>query len=233
MTEEQLADELRALGRSVDPPVAPDLTTAVLERVEGQPVRRAPAEVIRAKWRALVALLALVVAGAALAPPVRAAVAEWLNIGGVEARPVPSGPTSAPGPPTAAGRLSVEEAGRRAGLTPITPQLLGTPTGVEASDGMVAMSWDTPEGVLRLEQFSDRLSPVYVKKYYQSLEPVKVVDGYWFSTPHDLVLEDENGAERSVRVAGPTLVWVYGGTTFRLEGATGKDRATEIALSAR
>ncbi|MGC4943017.1 hypothetical protein [Kribbella sp. DT2] len=230
MTDEQLTDELRALGRSYTPPVAPDLATAVLERVA---VRRTAGEVIRSKWRALLALLAVVIAGAAVAPPVRAAVAEWLDIGGVEARPVPSGPTSAPGPPVASGQLSLQEAGRLAGLTPLVPKRLGTPNGVEASDGKVAMSWNTAEGVVRLEQFKDRLSPYYVKKYYDSLVPVPSVNGYWFSTPHDLVLEDENGAEVFERVAGPTLVWVYGGLTFRLEGAVGKDRATEIAQSVR
>jgi hypothetical protein len=228
MTDEQLVEELRALGRSYTPPVAPDLATAVLERVA---VRRTAGDVLRSKWRALLALLAVLVAGAAVAPPVRAAVAEWLNIGGVEARPVTSGPTSAPGPPVVTGQLSVEEAGRVAGLTPLVPKRLGTPNGVEASAGKVAMSWNTADGVVRLEQFADRLSPYYVKKYYDSLVPVPAVNGYWFSTPHDLVLEDQYGAEVFERVAGPTLVWVYGGLTFRLEGAVDKDRAAEIAGS--
>ncbi|GAB2587589.1 hypothetical protein [Kribbella endophytica] len=228
MTDEQLLEELRALGRSYTPPVAPDLATAVLERVA---VRRTAGEVIRSKWRALLALLAVLVAGAAVAPPVRAAVAEWLDIGGVEARPVPSGPTSAPGPPVVSGQLSLQEAGRLAGLTPLVPRRLGTPNGVEASGGKVAMTWNTADGVVRLEQFKDRLSPYYIKKYYESLEPVRAVNGYWFSTPHELVLEDQNGNEVYERVAGPTLVWVYGGLTFRLEGAADKERATEIAES--
>lgn len=230
MTDDQLAEELRALGRSFAPPVAPDLATAVLERVA---VRRTAGEVIRSKWRALLALLAVLVAGAAVAPPVRAAVAEWLNIGGVEARPVPSGPISAPGPPAVGGQLSLEEAGRLAGISPLVPQRLGMPSGVEASGGKVAMSWKTADGVVRLEQFKDRLSPLYVKKYYESLDRVPAVDGYWFSTPHELVLEDQYGNEVYERVAGPTLVWVYAGLTFRLEGAADKDRATEIAQSVR
>jgi hypothetical protein len=229
MTDEQLADELRALGRSVVPPVAEGLTTAVLERVADQPVRRTPVDVIRSKWRALLALLAVLVAGLALTPPVRAAVAEWLSIGGVEARPVPSGPSTAPAPPVVTGRLSLEEAGRRAGFVPVVPKVLGTPTGVEASTGMVAMRWPTGQ---RLEQFAAELSPLYVKKYYSSLEPVDGVEGYWFPTPHDLVLLDKDGNERVERVAGATLVWVYNGLTFRLEGGADKARATEIAMSA-
>jgi len=231
MTDEQLADELRALGRAVVPPVADGLTTAVLERVASAPVRRTPAEVIRSKWRALLALLALLVAGAVVAPPVRAAVAEWLNIGGVEAVPVPSGPTSAPAPPVVTGRLTLAEAGRIAGFVPAAPPILGEPAGVEASSGFVAMSWRTSGGTVRLEQFEAQPSPMYLKKYYSTLEPVEVVDGYWFSTPHELVLQDKNGGERVERIAGPTLVWVQDAMTFRLEGVPDKARATEIALS--
>lgn len=230
MNDERLADELRAVGRSVVPPVTEGLAAAVLERVEGQPVRRTPGAVIRQKWRAFIGLLAVLLAGVALTPPVRAAVAEWLNIGVVEARPVPSAPTSAPGPPAVTGRLSFEEASRLAGFVPAVPKALGEPTGVEASGGMVAMSWETPSGLIRLEQFADQLSPYYLKKYHGGLEPVPDVDGYWFSTPHELVLVDGNGAERTERAAGPTLVWVHAGQTFRLEG-TAKDRAIEIARS--
>ena len=229
MTDEQLADELRALGRSVVPPVAEGLTSAVLERVADQPVRRTPMDVIRRKWRALLALLAVLVAGLALTPPVRAAVAEWLSIGGVEARPVPSGPSTAPALPVVTGRLSLEDAGRRAGFVPVVPKVLGTPTGVEASTGMIAMSWSAGQ---RLEQFAAELSPLYVKKYHSSLEPADGVEGYWFPTPHDLVLLDKDGNERVERVAGATLVWVYDGLTFRLEGVADKARATEIAVSA-
>ena len=53
------------------------------------------------------------------------------------------------------------------------------------------------------------MSMRYIKKYYASLEYVPGIDGYSYKTPHELVLEDANGAERVVRVAGPTLVWVH------------------------
>jgi hypothetical protein len=233
MTDEQLADELRALARTaVVPPVADGLAAAVLERIAEPPVRRTFAEVVRSRWRALLGLLAILLAGALVAPPVRAAVAEWLNIGGVEAQPVGTGPTSAPPPPAAAGELSLQQAAERAGFVPIVPKALGTPSKVDASEGMVAMSWETADGVVRLEQFKAQLSPMYIKKYYKELEYLQVVNGYWFSTPHELVLDDETGNEVRVRVAGPTLVWVYEGMTFRLEGFSDKARATAIAVSA-
>jgi hypothetical protein len=221
-----LEDELRALGRdAVVPDVADNLTAVVLELVAQPPVRRSFGESVRRRWRSLVALLAVLLAGALVTPPVRAAVAEWLDIGGVEAVQVPSGPTSAPAPPAVAGRLSMAEATRIAGFTPVRPAALGEPTGVEASTGFVAMSW----GGVRLEQFEAEPSPLYLKKYSTELDYVAAVDGYWFSTPHVLVLVQKTGIEQRVRVAGPTLVWVRDGLTFRLEGVPDKDRAVELA----
>lgn len=213
-----LDDELRALGRSaVVPPVDPELTAAVVARVADLPVRRR----LRDRWRAFLAGLCVLLAGLALTPPVRATVAEWLRIGGVEAQPVGTGPTSAPPVPGVPGQLSLEEAARVAGFTPALPAPLGAPRGVEASQGIVAMSWD---GV-RLEQFQSGVEPVYWKKYYDSLEYVPAVNGYWFSTPHELVLVDQ----RVVRIAGPTLVWERNGITYRLEVA---DKARAIQLAA-
>ncbi|WBQ02286.1 hypothetical protein [Kribbella sp. CA-293567] len=225
-----LEDDLRALGRSAAvPPAGEDLAAAVLERVAQPPVRRTFGEAVRRRWRSLLALLAVVLAGALVTPPVRAAVAEWLDIGGVEAVQVPSGPTSAPAPPTASGELSLAEASRAAGFTPVAPAALGEPTGVQASAGFVAMSWESASGVIRLEQFEAEPSPTYFKKYYADLEYVPSVDAFWFSTPHQLVLVKKTGAQQTVRVAGPTLVWVRNGVTFRLEGVPEKDRAVELA----
>jgi hypothetical protein len=106
------------------------------------------------------------------------------------------------------------------------PSQLGAPAGVEASPGFVTIGWTS--GV-RLEQFKAEVSPLYLKKYYSTLQYVPEVEGYWFDTPHELVLVDAAGRERVVRIAGPTLVWVRGGVTFRLEGAADKARAVELA----
>ncbi|GAA1702340.1 hypothetical protein GCM10009745_57040 [Kribbella yunnanensis] len=213
-----LDDELRALGRSaVVPPVDPELTAAVLTRVAAVPVRRR----LRDRWRAFLAGLCVLLAGLALTPPVRATVAEWLRIGGVEAHPVGTGPSTAPPVPGVPGRMSLEEAARVAGFTPALPRELGTPKGVEASPGFVALGWD---GV-RLEQFRSTVDPVYWKKNYTALEYVPAVEGYWFGTPHELVLVDK----RIVRIAGPTLVWERSGVTYRLETA---DKADAIRLAA-
>jgi hypothetical protein len=216
-----LDDELRIVGRSaVVPPVDDGLTAAVLTRVASTPIRRR----LRDRWRPFVAGCLVLLAGAALTPPVRAQVAEWLRIGGVEARPVGTGPTSAPPVPTVPGHLTLQQAAQIAGFTPTTPKPLGPPKGVEATKGFVAMSWD---GV-RMEQFDAQLSMLYIKKYYSTIEYVDDADAWWFKNPHELVLEETNGAERRVRVAGPTLVWVRNGVTYRLEGVD-KARAIELA----
>jgi hypothetical protein len=48
-----------------------------------------------------------------------------------------------------------------------------------------------------------------------------------------VVLLDPDGTRRteSARLAGNTLIWMYGATTVRLEGAFGLARATRIAES--
>lgn len=212
-----LEDELRSVGRSVVvPPVDDGLTAAVLSRVANVPVRKR----LRDRWRMFLAGFLVLLAGAALTPPVRATVAEWLQIGGVQAEPVGTRPSTAPPPPTAAGNLSLEAAERVAGFTPKLPGALGAPTGVEASKGFLAISW----GSVRLEQFQSGIEPRYIKQYYDGLDYIPEISGFWFRTPHQLVLVDN----RVVRIAGPTLVWERDGVTFRLEGAD-KERAVELA----
>ncbi|HEU4948401.1 MAG TPA: hypothetical protein VFT31_14715 [Kribbella sp.] len=235
MTDEQLADELRALSRSIAaPPVADGLPAAVLDRVAEQPIRRTFAAAVRSRWRALVSGLLVLLAGLALTPPVRATVADWLNLGGVVVRTVPSGPTEAPEPP-AAGGLTLAEAAGRAGFTPLVPTQLGTPDGVEVSPDrrIVAMSWRTNDGVVRLEEFRDQVSMMYVKRVYEKVEIISVGarTALWFKAPHDLVVVDEHGVEHTerARAAGPTLVWEYDGLTLRLEGVPDQTRAVAIA----
>ena len=212
-----LEDELRAVGRSaVVPPVDDTLTSTVLTRVADIPVRKR----LRDRWRTFLAGFLVLLAGLALTPPVRATVAEWLRIGGVQAQPVGSGPSTAPPVPTVGGHLSLDQAAQVAGFTPALPKELGPPTGVETSKGFIATSWT---GV-RLEQFQSGIEPMYLKRYYGSLEYVEQINAFWFKTPHDLVLVDK----RVVRVAGPTLVWERNGVTFRLEGP---DRTRAIALA--
>jgi hypothetical protein len=89
---------------------------------------------------------------------------------------------------------------------------------------------------VRLEQFEGQVAPMYIKKIYQSVEFVALGEtgGYWFKAPHELVVVDKHGIERTdqARAAGPTLVWEYDGLTLRLEGIPDSASAARIALSA-
>ena len=248
-TVDPLPQELRALGRALDvPPTDADVVAAaVLARIADEPVPAQSGWTGRARARvgtllrdrrraALVALGGLLVA-LLLTPPVRATVADWFGLGGVVFRPGPTVP-SASAPPSATGGMTLEEAADLVRFTPVVPRALGAPDGVEVGSRgrLLSLTWDGPDGTRRLDEFDGRLEPMFVKTVgRQGAEYVEVDDEYalWFPEPHEVVLLDDSGRERteSARPAGPTLVWQSGGVTLRLEGVPDKRRAIEIAES--
>jgi hypothetical protein len=240
---DRLPDELRALGSSLDMPApSPDsVAEQVLARLLREPTPRPTRGVrirawLRARRRALVAVLAGLFLVLAVTPPVRAAVADWLDFGfgGVLVHHDPSATPGAGSPPAVHGSAP----GIAPGIAPLVPSVLGTPDGVaEGEDGMVSMSWRTDGGgTVRLDQFPATLDPLFVKTSAEAAEYVEVDDhlALWFAKPHFLALVDEGGNVRrheAARAAGPTLVWQDGGLTLRLEGVASKSRAIEIAES--
>ncbi|HLT62202.1 MAG TPA: hypothetical protein VK020_13460, partial [Microlunatus sp.] len=97
-----LADELRALGRSVVvAPVPDDLAERVLARVPRRrphPVSRMLRRTVldrRARRRLVAVVVAALLVGLLLTPPVRAAVVEWFRVGGILFSSAPA-PTTAP-----------------------------------------------------------------------------------------------------------------------------------------
>jgi len=149
----ELPDELRALGRSLDPPGSGDAGGAgdslgsetMVERVLGQilaeqvpvPVAgsRAARERLRTvrrwtrvRWRTLTAALCGLLTVLALTPPVRAEVLDWFDFGGVEVRYDPSAVPSPGATVPGCGRsLSLGQAERRSGFEPLVPDALGVP----------------------------------------------------------------------------------------------------------
>jgi hypothetical protein len=108
---------------------------------------------------------------------------------------------------------------------------------VDVSDDrvIVSMSWSTPEGLVRLDQFDGRLDFTMAKtspgvRY----AAVGDTDALWFERQHDVVILDEEGNQRteSARLAGHTLIWPVGDITLRLEGDLTLTRAVEIGESA-
>ncbi|MFI5754313.1 hypothetical protein [Streptomyces sp. NPDC051569] len=272
-----LPEELRTLGRGMRLPDVDGATMA--ERVLAQLLTEAvPVPVpappgwwarirrrLRARWRALAATFSGVLLVLVLTPPVRAAVADWFDFGGVEVRydpsasPLPAAPEPVPGcdPP-----VPTAEVIRQAGFVPRLPTELGAPDVIsvaEAAPGrsVVSLCWTAKGQTVRLDEFTASLDIGLMKqvRIMPQWIPVGGGTGLWFEEPHELRLRliDEHGADwtRSVRTAGPTLLWDDGGPlpedggaglanrtpaggqrlTLRLEGVPSAARARVIAES--
>lgn len=228
-----LPAELRALGRQLEVPPAPDVTRAVRARLAAPAPRRRPV-----RRYALVVLLAVLSALLAV-PPVRAAVLDFFGIGGVSVRSEP-GPSVPPTPAlTSRPVADLAEAERLTGLRVRPPAALGPPDSVHVvEDRVVSVRWvatlDRPE--VRLEAFDGRPEPVF-EKYLQFREGVEVKvgpgTGFYVAFPHEVVYIDPGGVRReaSARLAESTLIWVRGGTTYRLEADLPAERLAALAAA--
>lgn len=250
MTEDELAGELQALGRTlVVPPPADDLVERVLARVAEAPAPRRMRSAARARTRrrrVIAVVVALVLLGLGLTPPVRAAVVEWLRIGGVLVRTAPpaGGPSPTASPPPAGETVTLAEARSLVSFPVGIPAELGPPdrVSVSADRRVVGMDWGTsrPEH-LHLDQLDGELSWVFVKRTRDRFEITDVGgrDAVWFPTAHQVSYVDRDGRERTeqARTAGPCLVWerlVDGKrVTLRLEGDQTLARAVSVAESVR
>ncbi|MFK4106002.1 hypothetical protein ACI2L1_39295 [Streptomyces sp. NPDC019531] len=271
----RLPEELRSLGRSLDAPYtggAESMVERVLEQILAErlpvPVAQAsgPAERLRAvrrwtraRWRSLTATLCGLLAVLALTPPVRAAVLDWFDFGGVEVRYDPSAVPSPGAEVPGCGRsVSLAQAERRAGFEPLVPAALGTPDVVTVATEpqgrfLVSLCWRERGDTIRLDEYPARLDVGFAKSVREQPEwlslggdssaPGGLNDtALWFPRPHVLSfwLVDADGSRftREKRTAGPTLLWTHtsGGVdvpdvTLRLEGVASKERAMEIAKS--
>ncbi|MFF4273097.1 hypothetical protein [Streptomyces sp. NPDC001536] len=274
----RLPEELRALGRSLDAPGADEAggsfgSETMVERVLGQiladqlpvPVAEPPRarerlsavrRWTRMRWRSLSAALCGLLTVLALTPPVRAAVYDWFDFGGVEVRYDPSA-TPSPGAevPGCGHSVSLAEAGRRAGFAPLVPEALGSPDAVAVTAGsqgrtLVTLCWRERGKTIRLDQFAAGLDIAFTKTVREQPEWISLGDepsdigaangtALWFPRPHLLTfwLVDADGERyaHKARTAGPTLLWSHAvGTedvTLRMEGVASKARAVEIAKS--
>lgn len=268
----RLPEELRALGRSLEGADGSLGSETMVERVLGQilaeqmpvPVAEprgsfdrlhAARRWTRLRWRSLMAALCGVLTVLALTPPVRAAVLDWFDFGGVEVRYDPSAVPSPGSEVPGCGRsVTLGQAERRAGFEPLVPTALGTPGAVTVTaepQGRFLMSLCWREGghTIRLDEFPQQLDPAFAKTLREPPEWIALggsaagdgLDDYalWFPRPHLLSfwLMDDDGDRftRTERTAGPTLLWIHrgGGTsvTLRLEGVASKERALDIAKS--
>ncbi|MER5893651.1 hypothetical protein [Streptomyces sp. NPDC001876] len=259
----RLRAELLALGRGLEVPGTDGRTMA--ERVLAQivaeaaptPVREPPGLRERTgAWarrhaRMLTAALSGLLIVLVLTPPVRAAVVEWFDFGGVQVRYAPSAePTGQVGALRAdcTGSVPLAEAARRAGFRPVVPGELGPPdavavTGLPERRWMVTLCWHERGRTVRLDEFASGLDPYFTKQVRIQPQWLELgtddgapTNALWFAQPHQLTfgLVGKDGLRwvRSERTAGPTLLWVRGGQmTLRLEGVDSQERARAVAES--
>jgi hypothetical protein len=229
---ESLEAELIRAGRSlVIEPAPDDLEIRVLAAIGTVPARarrRAPSwwRWLRARRRRLVAaVIAAVILALTLTPPVRAAVIEWLRIGGVviktgappvgtptvspptvvatSALPTRALPTSGgsltPAPPTG-GPLGLEQARAYVDFPIGVPSLLGEPERVTVSTDrrVVGMDWTVSGRRVHLDQFDGTLSWVFLKRSWKTVTPTQVngQEAAWLADPHEISYVDRDGVER-------------------------------------
>jgi hypothetical protein len=251
--KEPLAAELIEVGRALRiEPVSEDLAADVLARIGSlEPRRRTPRwwAWLRARRRRLVAAVIIaVLLIAALTPPVRAAVLEWLRIGGVlittGAQPRASTPGSPEPVPTtrpATREVTLEQARSSVDYPIGVPAALGAPDRVTITDDgrVVGMDWTIDGRPVHLDQLDGNLSYAFLKRHWSSVTPTEVdgADAAWLAELHEIVYVDRAGVERreTARLSGPSLVWQprLGDrrTTARLEGIDRLDAARSIAES--
>jgi hypothetical protein len=187
------------------------------------------------------AALALLVGGVAAVPSARSAVLDWLGIGSVEIERVPETPTTTPAALDLGERIAPP-----AGFP--VPDALGPPDEVYRDFDLVTAVYrprdDLPEaeqtgvGAL-LTELPGTVEEPLIRKLAgpgTTIEPVRVDGerGYWIGgAAHGLFYLHEGGNVREApqRLAGPTLVWMRGDRTLRLEADVTKSRALAIARS--
>lgn len=260
MRDQDLATELVRAGRTiVVEPVSDDLVADVLAEIAAAPVsarRRSWLgwwRWLRSSRRRLIAvLIAIVLLLGALTPPVRAAVGEWLRIGGVLIRtgappsplPVqPSSPAGPPSPPLGGQELTLDQA-RAAVAFPVgVPAELGPPHRITVTEDrrVVGMDWTIDGRRVHLDQFDGTMSWVFVKQNWKLVTPTDVAgsDALWLAKTHEIAYVDRDGVERreTARLSGPSLIWqptIDGrDLTVRLEGVSRLEQARTIAASLR
>jgi hypothetical protein len=246
-----LEQELGELARSlVVAPPPDDLAERVLVRVRTESAPRGRLStwwrwLISSRRRLVAAIVAALLIGLVLTPPVRAAVLEWLRIGGVliKSAPPPVVPSASQEPvPTAKG-VSLDRARAMVDFSLGVPDELGAPdyVNVSADRRVVSMEWGSGPDRIHLDQFDGRISWVFVKRVWSQVTPTAVGgrDAAWIADTHEIVYTDREGTERraEARISGPCLVWERltgsDAVTLRLEGDLSLERAVVIAESVR
>ena len=243
--------ELRAVGRDLEVPPARDLTVAVRQRLEGRAVRRRHVPGLRAgalrrrrAWRAVLVVVAALLAVLIATPQGRAVIIHVFRFGGVELRQEPGPVRSPAGTPSLPGErsMSLEKARHQVSFPILVPTALGQPTQVVVSDAgrVVSLIYSrTPYGLVRMDEFAGHVDQIYFEKlvHFSDVTQVEVngTPGLWIKGPHELLYVTRDGTTdyASARLTtGNTLIWGTRQVALRLEGNLGQAAALAIANSA-
>jgi hypothetical protein len=249
-----LERELTRLRAEAVWPPTPDLAGAVAARIAAEPQSRRPrlgialggASVRRPAPVAVAAIVALVVLVAALAatPSVRARISDWLGIGAVRVERVDRLPPVATGRGLALGERTTLASARDVAAPTKVPTVtaLGAPDAVfvDRSRGVpiVSLVYRPRAGLPRSTAGVGALLTVipgadigFLKKILgigSSVEGVDVDGAFGV-----FISGDPHVLDPPSRLAGNTVVWLRGDTTYRLESALGRDAALRLARSVR
>lgn len=200
-------------------------------------------------------VLVLAVAVVLSVPATREAVAELFGFGGVRVRSLP---TAAPSPRTTLDAnldlgepVTLDQARQQVSFPVSVPSVpeLEAPDSVYVSNvrGLESVSLvyrpragfpaavDTQVGLL-VSEYAGTATP-YFDKLIDSGDPMTRVTvagrwpGLYFSTPHEILVRSRDGVvhEDRPRLAAPTLLWVQGDVTYRLEATVDLQRALAVA----
>ncbi|MBA2475654.1 MAG: hypothetical protein H0V40_06840 [Actinobacteria bacterium] len=245
----ELERSLRELGGELAYPDVPDLAAAVAARLEAEPPRRTLSHSRRRLALALVALVALALAGALAVPAARTAILELLGLEGATIERVDRLPAVSPPGNLALGRIvSLAEARRLAGFRLLVPARpgYGEPDEVRLSDvvpgGLVSLLYGRKDAVrLLVTEFVGLSEPALIRKTLgpgTAVEPVRVRSGrgYWIQgRVHVVLFRDASGEVRddTSRLAANVLLLQRGRLLVRLEGKLSRAEAVAIAESLR
>jgi hypothetical protein len=191
-------------------------------------------------------VVAAVAATIAAVAPARAAVvdvvSDLLRVAGIEttheATPLPTRPSPLPSVRTA----TLDEVRKITHFPVRLPAALGEPESIVLADPDAAgaprvVTLIYRGGTVRVDEFDGRAEVNFLKTVpgaqYVDLGPGTM--GAWVPEPHDVTYVGRDGVARTetARLATPTLIWIDGSVTYRLEGLTSLGEARRAALSMR
>ncbi|MHB8510077.1 MAG: hypothetical protein ACYDGR_15790 [Candidatus Dormibacteria bacterium] len=249
----ELQDLLQDLGRLLQYPPTPDLSSAVRARIDSAQTRtrwwERPAQ--RRTALAIAVVIIALAASTALLSPVRDTLARFFHVPGVVIERQAVVPSPTPGGALQLGTpTSLNGARTRLNFPVALPTTLAVPSAVYLSSvppgGELSLVYAPAPGLpeahssgvgLLLTEFRGTLAPQFFGKILGPGTLLKEVDvagtrGYWITgSPHAFFYQQVGGnpTDEPLRLADNTLLWEKGGVTFRIESGLDLDAALRVA----